>query len=106
MKKLLLIALLLAGGLLITNPDMDTFTTFVERYTKERIQERTGDGVVGSALAGAGASVTAAGAPSVTERTNYGVVSVYAVDPDEDGVDEWRFLGIGGQFIALQEPEE
>ncbi len=106
MKKLLLIVLVLAGGLAITNPDMDAFKTFVERYTEERIQERTGDGVVGSALAGAGASVTAAGAPSVTERTNYVVVSFYAVDPDDDGVDEWRFLGVGSQFIALQEPEK
>lgn len=105
MKKGLLILLVIAGGLVVTNPGMEAFTTFVEDYTEARLKETTGDGVLGGALARAGGAITAGSAPTVTDRTTYGVASLYAVDPDGDDVVEWRFLGIGGQFIALRTPE-
>lgn len=105
MKKLLLILLVISGGLVVTNPGMESFTTFLEDYTETRIKEKTGDGVLGGALAGAGGAITAQSAPAMTERSNYVVASVYAVDPDGDDVAEWRFLGIGRQFIALRAPD-
>jgi hypothetical protein len=104
MTKLLL-ALVVVGALAVFNPSMDDFETFVEQRTEERIQERTGEGALGDALAGAGSRLLGANVGAVTERTSYVVCSVYHVDTDSDGADEWRFLGIADQFVEVQAPE-
>ncbi|GAB5520106.1 MAG: hypothetical protein RhofKO_23570 [Rhodothermales bacterium] len=107
MKKLL-VFLVLVGLLLFSNPSMSDFTTFVEDELSERILGEVGDSAGGRLLAGIGSGLVGAVADDATERTNFLVGSLYTIDLD--GSDEpgnrWRFLGIGGQFIELENPDD
>lgn len=85
----------------MSNPGMNDFKQFVEQRTAQRIEEDTGRGALGRALAGAGARLLSDNAEAVTERTSYLVCSMYHVDLDGDGSDEWRYLGIARQFVEL-----
>lgn len=104
MKKLLL--LLISGAVLaVFNPGMSEFQSFVEERAAQRIEEKTGGGAIGRALAGAGAGFLGANVGSATDRTSYLVCSTYSVDPDGDGAAEWHFLGIAGQFVEVSAPD-
>jgi len=107
MKKLLAF-LVLVGLLLFTNPSMGDFTAFVEDELSERILGEVGDSAGGRLLAGIGSGLVGAVADGATERSNFLVASTYTIDldgSDEPG-NQWRFLGIGGQFIELENPDD
>jgi hypothetical protein len=104
MKKLLGL-LILAVVMFIFNPGMEDFSSFFKERSAQRIEQETGGGVLGRVLGGAGSELVAAGVERVTTRRSYVVLSTYDVDPDSDSVSEYRYLGIGGQFITLREPE-
>lgn len=103
MKKLFAAAAV-ALVLFFLNPGMDEFATFYKRHAAERIEEETGGGLIGRVLGGAGSELVAAGVEKSTTRRSYLVLSLYDVDPDADGVAEYRYLGIAGYFVALHEP--
>lgn len=104
MKKLVAF-LVVALILFLMNPGMDDFTGFFKQRSAERIEQKTGGGVLGRVLGGAGSELVAAGVEKVTTRRSYVVLSTYDVDTDSDGVSEYRYLGAAGQFITLREPE-
>ncbi len=100
---LLMVAVL---ALAFTNPAMGDFETFAEAHLETVLVREMGDSVLGRALAGAGAGIAGAHVERITERTDYVLYSLYTVDLDgsADEADDWRFLGIGGQFVELQRP--
>ncbi|MEM6646266.1 MAG: DUF4359 domain-containing protein [Bacteroidota bacterium] len=107
MKKLLAF-LVLVGLLLFTNPSMSDFTTFVEDKLSDEIIGEVGDSAGGRLLAGLGSGLVGMIADGATERSNFLVASTYTIDidgSDEPG-NQWRFLGIGGQFIELESPDD
>ena len=104
--RILLLLILVAVLLAIFNPDMNEFKTFVRDRAELLLQRETGESALGRALSGAGAGLVGEYVDRVTERTNYFVFSTYTIDldgPDEDG-EEWKFLGIAGQFLELKRP--
>lgn len=104
MKKLVGFVLLV-GILFFFNPTMNDFTTYFKTYSADRIERETGGGLLGRVLGGAGSELVAAGVEDVTTRRSYIAFSTYNVDPDSDGVSEYRYLGVAGQFITIREPE-
>jgi len=106
MKTTVSVLLVLGVVLAQFNPDMDDFEQFVEARAEQRIEEETGGGVLGRALAGAGGRLLRDNTDAVTERTSYVVCSLYHVDVDDDGTDEWRFLGVADRFIELEVNEQ
>ena len=100
---------LLLGGLIATNPGMDAFATFVGEQSERILREETGDTPLGRVLAGAGAGLASSYVDRVTTRQSYLLFSTYTLDldgtPDDDDYD-WRFLGIGGQFVELDHPDD
>lgn len=107
MRTFLLILTVVAVALFATNPTMNHFESFVEKHSEELVLEKTGDSALGRALSGVASGLVASQIERVTERENYWVASEYVIDLDgeRDEGEEWRFLGIGGQFIELDRPE-
>ena len=107
MRILLLILTVVVMALFATNPTMNHFEDFVQRHSEEIVQERAGDSPLGRMLSGVASGLISSQIERVTERENYWVASEYTIDLDGAAAegDEWRFLGIGGQFIELQRPE-
>lgn len=105
----LFVALLVLGGLIATNPGMDAFATFVGEQSERILREETGDTPLGRVLAGAGAGLASSYVGRVTTRQSYLLFSTYTLDLDgtpDDGNYDWRFLGIGGQFVEWDHPED
>lgn len=94
-------------ALAISNPGEEQFRNFVSDRAELAIQEETGDSMLGRALSGAGASVAGEFAERVTDRENYYVFSTYTIDLGDASSDpeEWKFLGIAGQFVELERPD-
>lgn len=104
---MLLLAVVL-GALVVTNPGMDAFSDFVAEQSERILQRETGDSPLGRALAGAGAGLAGAYVERVTERRTYLLFSTYTIDLDgtSSTSHEWRFLGIAGRFVELDNPDE
>ncbi len=105
----LLIAVLLLGGLVATNPGMDAFATFVGEQSERILRDETSDTPLGRVIAGAGAGLASSYAERVMTRQSYLLFSTYTLDLDgkpDDGDYDWRFLGIGGQFVELDHPDD
>lgn len=103
-----LVALTLAViALAIFNPGMDDFRIFVRERTEILLQDEAGDSLLGRALSGAGASIAGEYVDRITERENYFVFSTYTIDLDGESTetDDWKFLGIAGQFLELHRPD-
>ena len=94
-------------GLAAFNPGMDAFRVFVEERSEQILLNETGDSSLGRALSGAGGALAGAFVDRVTERSNYLIFSIYTIDLDgaEEEGDEWKFVGIAGQFVETQRPE-
>ena len=98
--------------LAIMNPQMNDFESFaaeqLEAQLQGKLQERTGDSVLGRTLAGAGAGIASQYLDRFVTRENYVVASVYTVDLDGESASEleWEFLGVAGQFVPLETPEQ
>jgi hypothetical protein len=103
MKTLLAILVLVAGGLVATNPGMEAFESFVRTQAADRIERELGAGALADLLGGAGGELLAGNASAFTERRSYLVCSVYTVDLDRDGDADGRVLGVAHQFIVTDE---
>lgn len=107
MRRFGLFLIVLIVVLVVFNPGMSEFKTFVREQAAERIQQEAGEGVLGRVLSGAGSELAASGIERATERHNYFVFSLYDVDldgaPSTDP--EYQFLGFGGRFFVLETPE-
>lgn len=102
----LLLFVALLGVLFLTNPTQEDFKDFARERSEEALMQETGGGAFGELLADLGSSVVGSAAGRVSERNNYALFSTYTIDlggDDREG-DQWRFLGIAGQFIELEKP--
>ena len=108
MRTSLALFLVLLAVLAFTNPGMDEFKDFAEAQSEQLLLRETGDTGLGRFLSRLGGSLAGSLVDRVTERANYGVASVYTIDLDPEVAegDEWRFLGIAGQFLELERPDE
>lgn len=107
MRTAIVVVLLALIALFFFNPGMDAFKTFIETRSEVVLREQTGEGALGRALSALGSSLAGSYVDRVTERADYLFFSTYTIDldgPDEEG-EEWRFLGMAGQFLELDRPE-
>lgn len=109
MKKAVwtLVVVLLGGWLFVSNPTREDFEVFIQERVQKRLSEETRDRSIGRLLTDLGSDIVGSLAARVSERSNYGLFSIYTVDVGADGdPDEaWKFLGIGGFFVELSSPE-
>ena len=108
MRFALILAILVAT-LALFNPSHADFQAFVQDKLQETISDHAraaGGGLFGEVAGALGGALAGAFASGVVERDNYVVCSVYTVDLDGPNRDaeEWRFLGVAGQFIPLKKP--
>ena len=106
MRTPILLAVIALVVLFLFNPEMDDFKMFAEAQSERLLLEQTGESALGRALSGLGASLLGSNIDRFTERRNYGVFSLYTIDLDGDDEqeEEWRFIGIAGQFLELERP--
>lgn len=107
MRTGLVVLILAVIALAIFNPDMEDFQLFVETQTEELIRDQMGEGVLSETLSRLGSGLASEHVDEITERNNYFIFSTYAIDLDRDpdNGNEWRFLGMAGQFMELERPE-
>lgn len=104
LRFLVLAAILV--GLYLFNPNMAQFEDYVETRSEAFMQRKVGDGVIGQTLSDLGSSLLGSQVGRFTERSNYLFFSLYDIDLDgqEKHEQQWKFLGLAGQFIPLQKP--
>jgi hypothetical protein len=92
--------------LFIFNPEMGDFKVFVGEESERILLTRAGDSELGRILSDVGSSLAGDYVDRITEREDYFLFSTYRIDLDgpDETENEWRFLGIGGQFIEMQRP--
>jgi hypothetical protein len=92
--------------LVVSNPSMGEFATFIRQESETAIQKHAGDTPLGRLLSGAGAGLAASYVEEHAQRTTYLVCSLYTIDPDgnPDTEPRWRYLGIADRFVALERP--
>lgn len=101
----------LAFVLFLTNPEPDDFRVFAREQSEELFRSQMGndlgEGPLGRLLGSVAGDATASVIDRLAERDNYGVASIYTLDFDgaNSTENEWRFLGIAGQFVELHRPE-
>lgn len=101
MKKfstMLVILALVATGMYFTNPDKREFRDWAERKMEDRLTEE-GEGDLNDLLGGILSTIGSQFSAAVTQRDNYQLCSLFTVDLGEN---EYRYLGVFGQFIPLQ----
>ncbi len=106
----LVLLLILAATLALFNPTQDDFRAFVQERMQDTISDHAraaSGGLLGEIAGGIGGTLAGALAGRAAQRDNYVVASVYTIDLDGPNRDaqEWKFLGIAGQFIPLKKPE-
>ncbi len=106
MRTLLFLAIL-AVVLFLFNPGQDDFYEFIESKSSTYFQNEIGESKLGDLLAQWGGDVTRFLAAQATERQNYLLFSTYTIDLDGSEKDEndWRFVGVAGQFFEWDRPE-
>lgn len=103
MRTGIVVLILAVIALAIFNPEMEDFQLFVETHTEELIRDEVGEGLVPEAIARLGSGLAAQHVDRITERRNYFIFSTYTIDLDaSDNGNEWRFLGMAGQFLKLE----
>lgn len=107
MRTALALVLVILIALAFFNPEMEQFRTFVEAQSERILLQETGEGRLGRFFSGVGSALAGSYVDRITERDNYVFFSVYTIDLDgpEQEENEWRFLGLGNQFIELERPE-
>lgn len=107
MRKAIPIAILCFIVLALLNPGMNDFRLFVQRQSEVVIRQEAGEGPLVDLLAGAGSRLASDHIHRITDRRNYVIFSTYTIDLDgrEAEKDEWRFIGIAGQFVETHRPE-
>jgi uncharacterized protein DUF4359 len=109
MKKVLGLMILVGVAGFISNPSKEAFEEYVQSRVEERLsQENPDQRRLGRLLTEMGSSIVGSLAARTTERRDFVVFSLYAVDIGADGDpdESWRFLGIGGTFFEISSPEE
>jgi hypothetical protein len=106
----LVLVLILLGTLALFNPSPEDFRAFAQQRVQDTISDHAraaGGGLFGDIGAAVGGTLAGALANRTAQRDNYFVASVYTIDLDGANRDaeEWKFLGIAGQFIPLKKPE-
>lgn len=114
---------ILIGTLLVVlwwfNPTEDQFQDFLTQEIRTMVSNagaeagRTAGGAMGflterlgRAAGDAAGNVAGREASSMFERESYGVASTYTLDLNGRRPDgEWTFLGIAGQFVPVNKPE-
>jgi hypothetical protein len=103
--KTLIILVLAAGILFVTNPDSDDFSDHIRERIQERMTENVDESSLANDLSDLGANITARLAREVTSRKDYLLFSMYEIDPTgTDDETRWKYLGIAGQFVQLEGP--
>lgn len=107
MRTGIVIVVLAVIALAIFNPGMDDFRVFVGQQSEGLIRQEAGEGPLADFLAGVGGRFAADRVDRITDRTNYVIFSTYTIDFDgaDRAEEEWRFLGIAGQFIETNRPQ-
>lgn len=107
MRTGIVIVILALIALMAFNPTMDDFRLFVRQHTETVISQQAGGGPLGDIVAQWGGRFAGENVDRVTDRSNYLIFSTYTIDLDgpERSENEWRFIGIAGQFIEMQRPE-
>lgn len=101
-----LVAILAVIALAFFNPGMDEFRTFIRAQAEGMIEREAGGTPLGEALSGAGGRLAERYVDRVTDRRNYFIFSTYTIDIDgaESDAEDWKFLGLAGQFVELDRP--
>ncbi len=104
--RTLLLLILVVALLAISNPDKDDFAEFAREESAELMAGQT-DGVLGGALGRLGGDLIGSQVGRFVSRDNYLVASVYTLDLDGPNANaqDWRFLGVAGQFVELSRPD-
>ncbi|NND71389.1 MAG: DUF4359 domain-containing protein [Rhodothermales bacterium] len=106
-KFALAIFVIVAGLLAWANPSMTEFKEFTKTQSQTYLEDELGDNAIGRALAQAGSSIAGEYIDELVDRKNYVFFSLFEVgdsiqlDDNDNGGSDWRYLGIGGQFIRL-----
>jgi hypothetical protein len=106
MRTSLILVVVILIALAWFNPGMADFKRFVETESERLLLQEVGDGALGRVLSDVGSSLAGSYIDRVTERDNYVFFSRYTIDldgADAEG-EEWRFLGIAGRFIEMEQP--
>lgn len=107
MRLTALILAFVLGGLVFTNPGMESFEAYVEDEASQLIRDEIGDDSwLTDAIGSIGGSALSAQAESFTTRSNYLLASTYTVDLNDDGHADLQWLGIAGRFIQLDPDDE
>jgi hypothetical protein len=85
------------------NPTMDDFKIFVATQSERILDIEMGDSQLGRALSGFAARLAGQNIDRITDRRNYVVFSTYSINLGGTN-GEWRFVGIGGQFVETRRP--
>jgi hypothetical protein len=108
MFKLLVLAAI-AVALFLTNPSMDDFQQFARQHATDEIGRQTEGlpGGLGGLVGDLGGALAGRVAGQAADRDSYGLCSLYTLDLNGRATDggEWKFLGIGTQFIELDRPD-
>jgi hypothetical protein len=107
--RFLLILGVLVGTLAIFNPDEGDFQAFAAERAAEAVSDRArdvGGGLFADVVGSVGGTLAGAVARRTVHRDDYLVCSIYTIDLDGPSrqAEEWRFLGVAGQFIPLKKP--
>lgn len=102
MKRHLLILALMLAALFVTNPERDDFSTFVADHLMDAIGKNIGALTERESWGDQKVQLAEGIAEHMTERKNFLLFSLYEI-PVVDG--DYRYLGIGTQFIPLQQDQ-
>jgi hypothetical protein len=107
MRTGIVVAVLAIVALIAFNPTMEDFRLFVRQHTETIISQQAGGGPLGDMVAQWGGRFAGENVDRITDRTNYLLFSTYTIDFDgpDRSENEWRFIGIAGQFIETHRPE-
>jgi len=99
MKKSLIILVLVAALLYVTNPSKEDFSDWTKARMEERMEESAKENGIQEALSGTLSEIGSAVGAMFTEEKNYYLFSIYTVDL---GKKEYSYLGVFKVFIPLQ----
>ena len=103
LRTLILLALI-GGGLHLTNPDQEAFSTFLSEYVQETLADDVpGETDFGKRLRKGLGNLAGAAGGAMAKRNDLQVASVYRIDMA--GI-RYTFLGVAGRFILLSKGED
>lgn len=107
--KFFFFLLIVFGTLALFNPDDADFAVYVNEKAQTAVADRARTGGQGFLSSNTGSSATAlssAFSEGAFQRNNYFVFSTFTADLDgpDGNRGDWRFLGVGNQFIEMRKP--